>query len=316
MAYATLNEHQRRQLLERIRQLEADFARFVNRRQATVATLLELADELNSSKRKVRISKISGAVGGVVSAGLTIAGLATIPLFGVGVVLTAAGAGVGVLSGVTSAGAAIGDIVVSKNTRMKCNKVLEADNQAVLDYQNAMEGFRLFIHSIRGVAPIGSVVTAGIQLVRLVDVLLDASGATLRGVGAAIDAVPIVGAVFNLITLPIDIGTLISNARDIHKSTPHQVAARITEVAQQLKDQLRELQLRHDKEMEELLDALLRHNEQMEKLKCAVLHAGREIPVYIFVIVVLAIMILDLFWFKGPDGPPLLPYDLPKLPFK
>ncbi|XP_055957835.1 uncharacterized protein LOC126825198 isoform X2 [Patella vulgata] len=306
MADATLNEHQRRQLLKRIRQLEADFAKFVNRRQATVATLLELADELNSSTRKVRISKISGAVGGVVSAGLTIAGLATIPLFGVGVVLTAAGAGVGVLSGVTSAGAAIGDIVVSKNTRMKCNKVLEADKKAVLDYQKAMKSFRLFIHSRRGTAPIGSVVTAGIQLVRLVDVLLDASGATLRGVGAAIDAVPIVGAVFNLITLPIDIGTLISNARDIHKSTPHQVAASITEVAQQLQDQLRELRLRHEKEMEELLDALLRHDE----------HAGREIPVYIFVIVVLAIMILDLFWFKGPDGPPLLPYDLPKLPFK
>ncbi|XP_050410709.1 uncharacterized protein LOC130010240 [Patella vulgata] len=305
MADATLNEHQRRQLLERIRQHEVDFAKFVNRRQATVAILLELADELNSSKRKVRISKISGAVGGVVSAGLTIAGLATIPLFGVGVVLTAAGAGVGVLSGVTSAGAAIGDIVVSKNTRMKCNKVLEADNQAVLDYQNAMEGFRLFIHSIRGVAPIGSVVTAGIQLVRLVDVLLDASGATLRGVGAAIDAVPIVGAVFNLITLPIDIGTLISNARDIHKSTPHQVAASITEVAQQLQDQLRELQLRHDKEMEELQDALLSENRI----------SAREIAFYVCVIVVLAIINFVLFWFQAPDGPPLLTYDLPMLPF-
>ncbi|XP_050410711.1 uncharacterized protein LOC126825200 [Patella vulgata] len=310
MADAPLNRHQRRQLLERMRQHEAGFARFVNRRQATVATLLELADELNSSKRKVRISKIFGSVGGVVSAGLTIAGLATIPIFGVGVGLTAAGAVLGVLSGTTSAGAAIGDIVVSKNRREQCNQVLEADNQAVLDYQNAMEGLILFIHSIRGAAPIGSVVTAGIQLVRLVDVLLDASGATIRGVGAAIDAVPIVGAVFNLITLPIDIGTLISNARDIHNSTPHQVAASITEVAQQLQDQLRELQLRHDEEMEELQDALLGRMVPRENTISA-----REIAFYVCVIVVLAIINLVLFWFQGPDGPPLLAYDLPMLPF-
>ncbi|KAK6189700.1 hypothetical protein SNE40_001700 [Patella caerulea] len=310
MADVQLNRHQRRQWLERIRQHEADFVRFVNHRQNTVATLLELADELNSSKRKVRISKIFGAVGGVVSAGLTIAGLATIPVFGIGVALTAAGAGVGVLSGATSAGAAIGDIVVSKKRREQCNQVLEADNQAVLEYQNAMDGFILFIHSIRGMAPIGSVVTAGIQLVRLVDVLLDASGATLRGVGAAIDAVPIVGAVFNLITLPIDIGTLISNARDIHNSTPHQVAASVTEVAQQLQDQLRELQLRHDEEMEELEDALLgRLAPRQNRI------SAREIAFYVCVIVVLAIINLVLFWFQRSDGPPLLTYDLPMLPF-
>ncbi|XP_050408780.1 uncharacterized protein LOC126823803 [Patella vulgata] len=304
MADVPLNRVERRQLIERIRQHEADFVLFVNQRQNTIRLLLEVADELDTSKWRVRISRLAGSSGGILSGVLTVVGLVTLPVGGVGAGFLAAGGVVGGLAAATGAGANIGDAVVSGKRKKQCNQVLEADNQAVLHYQNCLDDIRLFI---RGVLPIGTVV---VQLVRLVDVLLDASGATVRAVGAAVDAVPIVGAVFNLITLPLDIGTLISNSIDIHRATPHQISVRIREIAQQLDAQLRDLQLRHDDEREELENVLL---ERLAPRPRRI--SRREMLFYVCVIVVFSIINLVIFMCRRSDGPLLLTYDLPMLPF-
>ncbi|KAK6183825.1 hypothetical protein SNE40_006420 [Patella caerulea] len=293
-----------RQLIERIRQHEIDFVLFVNHRRNTIRVLLEVADDLDTSKWRVRVSRIAGSSGGMFSGVLAVVGLATLPVGGVGAgFLTTAGI-VGALAGATGAGANIGDAVVSGKRRKQCNQVLAADNQAVVHYQNCLEDLRLFV---RGVLPIGNVV---IQLVRLADMLLDASGATVRTVGAAVDAVPIVGAVFNLITLPLDIGTLISNSIDIHKATPHQMSVRLREIAQQLDAQLRDLQLRHDDEREELENVLLHRPVPRPRGI-----SRKEMLFYVCVILALSIINLAIFMCRRSDGPPLLTYDMPMLPF-
>ncbi|KAK6190207.1 hypothetical protein SNE40_002127 [Patella caerulea] len=263
------------EIIYKIQKHRDDFVRFVTRRQKTIFFLSVLTDELDRDKKKIRASKIASSVGGFVSAGLTIAGAVTLPTV-FGAPLIAAGGVVGALSSATSVGGSVADKVLSVKTKQKCNKVLVDDDAAVKDYQKSSQIVRdLIVLSAKSVSPVGPIAATVVKIFKFTDLAIDATGAAAKGL-------PIVGAVLSVITLPIDIATLISNAVDIHKSNPHQISIGIRKQIEELQDELKDLQIKHDEEQDELDNIL--YNIQHPSMTAS------EVFTYIGLIVMLIVL--------------------------
>ncbi|XP_050408685.1 uncharacterized protein LOC126823754 [Patella vulgata] len=277
-----------KEIISKIQKHRDDFVRFVTRRQKTIFFLSILADELDTDKKKIRASKIASSVGGLFSAGLTVAGALTLPT-GFGAPLIAVGGVVGALSSATSVGGSIADKVLSKNTKQRCNKALADDDAAVKEYQKSSQVFRNFIVlSAKSVSPVGSIAATVIEISKFTDFTIDATGAAAKNV-------PIIGAVLSVITLPIDIATLISNAADIHKCNPHQISIGIRKQIEELQDELEELQTKHDKEQDELDNIL--YNIQHPPM------TATEAIIYISLIAMLIVMnVSTVVLFFGLDS--------------
>ncbi|KAK6183270.1 hypothetical protein SNE40_010781 [Patella caerulea] len=109
---------------------KAAYEKWKNKREEIVKcfSLWEF-DQKNMVKR-VRISKISGSVAGIVGTTMTIVGVVAAPLtLGTSLIVTAVGAGIGIAGGVTGGGATVADLVISKQRKKEMDALLQDDRK-------------------------------------------------------------------------------------------------------------------------------------------------------------------------------------------
>ena len=101
-------------------------------RSETIKHINFIIDELNDTKLKVNISKVVGSSVGIVGGGLSIAGLLLAPVtLGGSVALTIIGSGAAAVGGMVTAGATIAEKIISNEKLKKAQEAIEADNEQV-----------------------------------------------------------------------------------------------------------------------------------------------------------------------------------------
>ncbi|ESO97262.1 hypothetical protein LOTGIDRAFT_159285 [Lottia gigantea] len=215
-----------------------EYEKFCTIREETIRLLHDTADELDKLAKDVRISNIAGSAGGVVSAGLIVGGvIGSVFTMGASLVLTAVGAGLGVASAATSIGATIADSVISKKRQAQINEALVKDNQALKVLFNMCQKFEVEIDEDE---KIQRVVTGAASVGKAAIVVGDTSRVAINVMKGAGRAVAVGGLVISVITLPIDIATLVINSKAIHEQKPHEMAEHFRTIAKQLTDNLRD----------------------------------------------------------------------------
>ncbi|XP_048246753.1 uncharacterized protein LOC125377436 [Haliotis rufescens] len=233
--------------------------------QEVVDALRHLADELDVKQRDMNIAKTAFASGGIAATGLTVAGIAAAPFtFGASLGITIAGVAVGVSSGLGGLATTIADKIINSKTmteaqakiddyqktvthlaslieRMNSNNNHELRNMITEEIDSLEESesrvtLELILSGLKTAAETGgsaarTTAVAGAVAARatmavgktMIDVL--STGAKVLKIG---------GVVLSVLTVPLDLHTLISNSIKIHKKTPSQTAELIRNMATHL----------------------------------------------------------------------------------
>ncbi|XP_067021841.1 uncharacterized protein [Acropora muricata] len=138
---------------EQLRMLRMDlisgFVRWIPMRQGTMEQLEELATKLHQHHRNVKISTIFGASMGTVGGGLSIAGLITAPFtFGVGLIVSLVGAGIGGAGGAVMSGSKVVEIILEKLGLEDVQAAIKEDHDACTKLQQQFDRLEDFISKL------------------------------------------------------------------------------------------------------------------------------------------------------------------------
>ncbi|XP_046339634.1 uncharacterized protein LOC124120820 isoform X1 [Haliotis rufescens] len=248
----------------------------------TVRSLYDLADELDKAQRKMNIAKTSFASGGIVAAALTIAGIACAPVtFGASLGLTIAGVTIGVTSGVGGFCTELADKIVNSKTLKQAQKEAREFNKKGKDMLCLMDNmeakhtktFKVFLadtvkrllkpnifesirNRVRGKLSKGIDGTEPIKVGARVGAVLGTAKVATELVETGLKGLKAAGVVMNLLTVPLDIHTIVTNSITIHKKTPSQTAEEIRKIADDLKG----------KEVSEPTDEVLKLRRRIEEM--------------------------------------------------
>lgn len=229
-------------------------------RDNTITTLKEIVEKLQKMNRDVRISRITGASTSIVGGIVAIVGFALIPVtFGGSLALTIVGTTVGVAGGATSAGATIADIVKTKISNSKAEKILEKDRELTAEINKKLKEMSRMVQRVQcehgnipktkilslmlrggqGIGYIGTLVAKftieGLEIARVGGV------AALRLTGAGLRAAAIAGGVVSGLLIPIDVVDIAVNANKLfkksHSTATEQLSKHISELEKQ-RDQI------------------------------------------------------------------------------
>ncbi|XP_067678445.1 uncharacterized protein [Haliotis asinina] len=226
----------------------------------TAKSLYDLADELDKAQRKMNIAKTSFASGGIVAAALTIAGIACAPVtFGASLGLTIAGVTVGVSSGIGGLCTEVADKIVNTKALKKAQKearVLHERGKDMLFLMDNMEArhtsqFKTFLadtvkgllkpklfesirNRIKGKPSKSSDGTEPVKFGARIGAALGTAKVASEFVETGLKGVKATGVVMNLLTVPLDIHTIVTNSIKIHQKTPSQTAEEIRRIADSL----------------------------------------------------------------------------------
>ena len=151
---------------------DAEFFTWDIGRRGTIECLEYIANKLSEERKGVLATRLGGAVGGIVSAGLSIAGIALIPVtFGGSLGLTVAGVTLGVAAGGAGVGAGIRDRVVKKNETKEMKAIIEEE------YERTRNILRLMTRMIKHHDEIRKLIT---QLQHMSNVSSNAGLASVR----------------------------------------------------------------------------------------------------------------------------------------
>ncbi len=226
----------------------------------TVKSLYDLADELDRAQRKMNIAKTSFASGGIVAAALTIAGIACAPVtFGASLGLTVAGVTVGVTSGLGGLCTEVADKIINTKALTKAQKevkVLHERGNDMLYLMDNMEArhrgqFKTFLadtvkgllkpklfesirNRLKGKPSKGSDGAEPIKFGTRVGAALGTAKVATEFVETGLKGAKAAGVVMNLLTVPLDIHTIVTNSIKIHKKIPSETAEEIRRIADNL----------------------------------------------------------------------------------
>ncbi|XP_067044408.1 apolipoprotein L4-like [Acropora muricata] len=225
-------------LSKRAEKLKSMVGDWIPKRKATVNTLRVLADELQKHHDNVCIAQVAGSstaiaaviIGGVGFGLSFVTGGASI-LVAAGV-MAGIGAGFGAAGGVVNAGASITKLCIEKNTLKAAQKLIDEDREAC----KAIEKLRLKFEKeisqdiklkaikvaggtgsiLKSCAAVGS--SAGYKVgVRAVTTAASEGGEALfRGLSKLAKVAHIAGFALGVVTLPMDIHSLVTNSREVH----------------------------------------------------------------------------------------------------
>ncbi|XP_046565837.1 uncharacterized protein LOC124274514 [Haliotis rubra] len=248
----------------------------------TVKSLYDLADELDKAQRKMNIAKTSFASGGIVAAALAIAGIACAPAtFGASLGLTIAGVTLGVTSGVGGLCTEVADKIINTKTLRKAQKeakVFHERGKDMLYLMDNMEGrhtskfktffantvkrllipnlFESILNRLKGKPSKSSDGAEPVKFGARVGATLGTAKVATEFVETGLKGVKAAGVVMNLLTVPLDIHTIVTNSIKIHKKTPSQTAEEIRRIADNLKG----------KEVSEPSDEVLKLRKRIEDM--------------------------------------------------
>ena len=183
--------------------------------------------------------QISGGAAGIIASGLVIGGfVASFFTFGASLVLVGVGAGLGVAGGLTVVGGVATELISSKLTGAKAKEILKLDSNAcntlienlesVNKSYKMLAAVRLSTGVIGGSQNIFHIVDSFTDLVKVSSLTFDvAQGAgqtAFKAASAAGKTAAIAGVVFSVVTIPIDLYTIITSAQYLQNKTIPQVA--------------------------------------------------------------------------------------------
>ncbi|XP_050404315.1 uncharacterized protein LOC126820420 isoform X3 [Patella vulgata] len=150
------------EILKRLPEVERKYkmayTQWINKRVDIVNHFSEMESYLNAMVKNVRISKIAGCLGGMVGSTMMVAGLLCAQFtFSTSALLTVAGTGIGIASGVAGGGAALADAVITAQHTKEADTLFKSDRELwekfddaeIIFYQILSELFNII--EIRGV---------------------------------------------------------------------------------------------------------------------------------------------------------------------
>ncbi|XP_048247437.1 uncharacterized protein LOC124149960 [Haliotis rufescens] len=234
------------------------------KKQEVMDALKHLADELDVKQRDMNIAKTAFASGGIAATGLTVAGIAAAPFtFGASLGMTIAGVALGVSSGLGGLATTIADKIINSKTMTEA--------QAKIDYQKTVTDLASLLKSVNSnnshelrnriteeinslgesesrvtleliLSGLKTAAEAGGSAARTTAVAGAVAARTTLAVGKTMmdvmetgaKAMKIGGVVLSVLTVPLDLHTMISNSIKIHKKTPSETAEEIRNMATHL----------------------------------------------------------------------------------
>ena len=185
--------------------------------------------------RNVRISRIAGGAVGVTGGIMTLAGFALIPFtFGSSLALTGIGTSIAVAGGVTTVGATIADLVISKKELREASDLLTLDRQLCQVINTLRESMQkiakkiadktssFYLSEIKGLAAFeGSVVAFRLMT------------------NIAVKGIATVG--LSAVIIPLDIYEIVSNYAELNQNSPSAASKWLQEQIDSLKSQEEEM---------------------------------------------------------------------------
>ncbi|XP_046339637.2 apolipoprotein L6-like isoform X3 [Haliotis rufescens] len=205
----------------------------------TVRSLYDLADELDKAQRKMNIAKTSFASGGIVAAGLTIAGIACAPAsLGASLGLSYAGVSLGVISGAGGLSTELANEIINAKVLKKAQQEANIYHQKghamllLLDNMKKQYGSKFktfFMDTVKSkLKPnlFEKISSHGTTAAKLLAKFSKTGTKGLKVVGIALCA----------LTIPLNVYAIVTNSIKIHKRTPSDTAEEIRRIAEELKD--------------------------------------------------------------------------------
>uniref|UniRef100_A0A8C5QFB4 Apolipoprotein L3 n=1 Tax=Leptobrachium leishanense TaxID=445787 RepID=A0A8C5QFB4_9ANUR len=225
---------------------------FIERTEELIKQLIGIADDVDKFHRAAIIANITGSSIGIAGGIATIVGLFLAPVtFGASLIVTGVGIGVATAGGVTGAAASIADRV---NIKIKCNIVEEIIKEINIAKENMQAVLKKTDSLIKEMASLLGLkkdffragakgVFAASQVARLVQ-LARLSATAARGaqiVARGAQAAAAVSGVFAALFIAVDIGFIVKGAKDLKEGAKCEEAAKIREIAEQLKEDCEQL---------------------------------------------------------------------------
>ena len=252
-------------LLQQAQKVKSLLRDLTPKRKATIRTLRVLADELLTHHNNVCIAQVAGSSISITGCGVMALGFGLSFLTGgtslivSSTVLAAVGAGMGAAGGVTNAGSSLAEICIQKGKFDTAQKIIDEDRKAteaiaklwgkfsneiqICTMKNGAKVVFGAYNIVKGCAE------ASYKVGKRVAATAASEGgeALFRGLGVAGKVAHISGFAFSVATLPLDIYSLVTNAKEIdaarkgeHDKEPEAVK-KLRELADQLEKDM------HDK---------------------------------------------------------------------
>ena len=265
--------------------LKTALEQLLGRRDMTIEVLENIATALDESQHKTNISKVSGASAALVGTSMAVVGFGlAFVTFGASLLLTAAGGVTAAAGAVTITGADIGNWVVSKTNMKRAQETLDLDRKATAKVRELAE--KLFSQCealskkypnfpketiltlvTRSVVRGGKIAKGVYDGYKLLDSTFDiarnvykigqvgragfvASRTAWASLSVATRSLSIIGVVFDVVSIPLDLFVIVKSSIEIHKyrtgrgtnSSPAKRIRDLIEGLEEHKDQMLKLQ--------------------------------------------------------------------------
>lgn len=218
--------------------------RWLPNRKDAKRELLLLADKLNKHQKNVSIAKLTGATTSLVGTGFIIGGFAaSFFTLGISLVVSAVGAGIGGLGGLTAAGASITQYFLNKEIYKSAQEAIDRDRELTMELLSCLERLEINIQLIRdnenlfnslndklffGLNVLGSLKMLGKNLAgdfvftakiaaTAADLTADATSTVFKTMSTAGRVLHIGGFAVGMALVPLDLYTLVSSSISLHK---------------------------------------------------------------------------------------------------
>ena len=261
-----------KEVVKTFEELTKTLEKLIGVREATLLTLHELKSEIEESYLKSRKARVAGTVATVSGSALNLVGFGlAFVTFGASLGFLIPGGILATAGGVTLAGAEIGYYVVSKSMLEAAEKACESDRKLMLELKSLGDKFEELLSSltekyktkeslIERILVGKTAVTGFIKLCKFIDGFYDVLrtvksavvaarlGAGARTVWAGLStttrALGIIGAVCDVVFIPVDIAVMVKSSYDIHM---HKQGKSNSTRAKSVQETIDELQAHYDK---------------------------------------------------------------------
>ena len=213
-------------------------------REVTIKLLEELKKEVEESYNKSRKARIAGTAASVVGSTISIVGFGLgFVTFGAGFGLAVAGGILAGAGGITTAGSEIGYYAVSKIKLSDAKKACEEDREMMIKVVSLAEKFESNLESLKTkhrmtareilneIMNVKKVIAFGYRAYKTLDSVFEACKTVYSIIKAGAPAartawqaastiarvVSVVGVVFDVAFIPIDLAVMVKSAYDVHK---------------------------------------------------------------------------------------------------